>query len=156
MAEVSSIINARPLVPISSDPSLPFLLCPAMLLTQKSHSPSPPGDFTGKDLLKTQWKQVQALADELWNCWRNEYLSTLQSRRKWHRTHRNLQPHNIALLKRSQAPRNEWTMAMVTSTFPGSDGRVWKVEVKTSSQGVSKTYLRPISDVIFLLENDQK
>nr|XP_054587010.1 uncharacterized protein LOC129152514 [Nothobranchius furzeri] len=154
MAEVSSIINARPLVPISTDPSSPFILCPAMILTQKQGVPSPPGDFCGKDLLKNQWKQVQALANGFWSRWRNEYLNTLQSRRKWHGTHRNLQSGDIVLLKHNQAPRNEWTMAIVTATFPSRDGKVRKVEVRTSSQGVSKTYLRPISDVVVLLEKE--
>ena len=94
---------------------------------------APPGDFTGKDLLKGQWRQVQALANEFWSRWRNEYLSTLHPRRKWHSTHRNLQPGDIVLLKQTQAPRNEWPLALVTSTFPSGDGKVRKVEVKTSS-----------------------
>ncbi|KAJ8353346.1 hypothetical protein SKAU_G00209130 [Synaphobranchus kaupii] len=154
MAEVSAIVNARPLVSISSDPAAPILLSPAMLLTQKPSLSAPPGDLTGKDLLKYQWRQVQALANEFWNRWRNEYISTLHSRRKWHKAQRNLQPGDVVLLKQSQAPRNEWPMALVTSTFPGTDGRVRKVEVRTSSQGTSKTYLRPISDVVILLEKD--
>ncbi|KAK3542225.1 hypothetical protein QTP86_018786, partial [Hemibagrus guttatus] len=41
MAEVIGIVNSRPLVPISSDPDSPFLLTPAMLLTQKGHSVLP-------------------------------------------------------------------------------------------------------------------
>ncbi|KAJ8364902.1 hypothetical protein SKAU_G00137330 [Synaphobranchus kaupii] len=154
MAEVSAIVNARPLVSISSDPAAPILLSPAMLLTQKPSLSAPPGDLTGKDLLKYQWRRVQALANEFWNRWRNEYISTLHSRRKWHKAQRNLQPGDVVLLKQSQAPRNEWPMALVTSTFPGTDGRVRKVEVRTSSQGTSKTYLRPISDVVILLEKD--
>ncbi|XP_039658089.1 uncharacterized protein LOC120560045 [Perca fluviatilis] len=154
MAEITAIINTRPLVPISSDPSSPVLLSPAMLLTQKPGLHAPPGDFTGKDLLKGQWRQVQALANEFWGRWRNEYLSTLHPRRKWHRTHRNLQPGDVVLLKQSPAPRNEWPMALVTSTFPSSDGKVRKIEVKTSSQGTSRTYLRPISDIVLLLECD--
>ncbi|CAL9691166.1 unnamed protein product [Knipowitschia caucasica] len=154
MAEVTSIINARPLAPISTDPSSPFLLCPAMILTHKQHVPSPPGDFCGKDLFKKQWKQVQALANEFWSRWRNEYLNTLQSRRKWSTTHRNLQQGDIVLLKQTQAPRNEWTMAIITTVLPSSDGKVRKVEVKTTYQGVSKIYLRPISDVVLLLENE--
>ncbi|XP_035995613.1 uncharacterized protein LOC110368714 isoform X1 [Fundulus heteroclitus] len=154
MAEVSSIVNARPLVPITTDPSSPFLLCPAMILTQKQHVLSPPGEFCGKDMLKSQWKQVQALANVFWSRWRNEYLNTLQSRRKWHRSHRDLQPGDIVLLKQNQAHRNEWTMAIITTTFPSSDGKIRKVEVRTSSQGVSKTYLRPISDVVMLLETE--
>ncbi|XP_051934866.1 uncharacterized protein LOC127609150 [Hippocampus zosterae] len=155
MAEVSSIINARPLVPISTDPSSPFLLCPAMILTQKRHVPPPPGDFCGKDLLKGQWRQVQAFANEFWSRWRSEYLNTLQSRRKWHTARRNIQPGDIVLLKQNQAPRNEWTMAVITATFPSDDGRVRKVEVRTSSQGVSKTFLRPVSDVVMLLEIEE-
>ena len=35
MMEVSAIINARPLVPVSTDPESPFILSPAMILTQK-------------------------------------------------------------------------------------------------------------------------
>ncbi|XP_037503363.1 uncharacterized protein LOC119378234 [Rhipicephalus sanguineus] len=36
MAEVSAIINARPLAPVSYDPEDPYLLTPATLLTQKT------------------------------------------------------------------------------------------------------------------------
>lgn len=46
MAEVMAIINARPLVPISTDPEMPAVLTPAMLLTQKmSAVTAPSGDF---------------------------------------------------------------------------------------------------------------
>ena len=39
MAEVSAVINARPLVPVSNDQDCPDILSPAMLLTQKPSSP---------------------------------------------------------------------------------------------------------------------
>lgn len=151
MAEVSAIINARPLVPVSSDPSSPTLLTPAMLLTQKPGVPAPAGSFNEKDLFKCQWKQVQALANEFWYRWRNEYLHTLQPRRKWRTARRNLQTGDIVLLKQSQAPRNEWPMGLVTSALPSSDGQVRKIEVRTTSQGKVKTFLRPVSDVVLLL-----
>ncbi len=63
MMEVTAIMNARPLIPVSTDPESPFILSPAMILTQKVGVSPPHGDFTDKDLLSRQWKQVQALAD---------------------------------------------------------------------------------------------
>ena len=48
MAEVTAIINARPLIAVSTDPDSPFILTPAMLLTQKVGAPAPSGDFTNQ------------------------------------------------------------------------------------------------------------
>ncbi|XP_061684073.1 uncharacterized protein LOC133505126 [Syngnathoides biaculeatus] len=153
LAEVSAIINARPLIPVSSDPTSPMMLTPAMLSTQKPGIPAPPGGFIEKDLFKCQWKQVQALANEFWSRWRDEYLHTLQPRRKWHTPRRNLQVGDIVLLKQSQTHRNEWPMRLVVSTFPSSDGQVRKIEVRTSQDKI-KTFLRPISDVVLLLAKE--
>lgn len=46
LPEVTSIMNACSLLPVSTDPEQPFILSPAMLLTQKLGVPPPPGDFT--------------------------------------------------------------------------------------------------------------
>lgn len=154
MCEVSAIINARPLTPVSTDPDAPFLLTPAMLLTQKGAVPPPPGEFSDRDLHQSQWRQVQARASTFWTRWRREYLPTLQSRRKWVGEHRNLQQGDVVLLKDSQAARNEWPLALVTATYPSQDGKVRKVEVKTAAQGTPKTFLRPVSAVVLLLPKE--
>ncbi len=61
MAEVTAIINARPLLPVSADPEQPFILSPSV---QETGVPPPPGDFSDKDLYTKQWRQVQALANQ--------------------------------------------------------------------------------------------
>ncbi|KAK0132470.1 hypothetical protein N1851_032648 [Merluccius polli] len=63
MSEVTAVMNARPLIPVSSDPESPLILTPAMLLTLKTGStpPPPPGHFDEADLFKEEWKQVQSL-----------------------------------------------------------------------------------------------
>ncbi|RXN29588.1 hypothetical protein ROHU_018318 [Labeo rohita] len=156
MSEVTAIINARPLVPVSTDPESPFILTPAMLLTQKTGNlPIPPEDFSKKDMLQCQWKRVQALAETFWNRWRKEYLGTLQSPRKWFHKRPNIKEGDIVLLKDKQVKRSEWPMGIIVKAVPSTDGLVRKVEVKTVQHGTTKIYHRPISEVVYLLSSDQ-
>ena len=75
MAEVSTIINARPLTTISTDVNAPSLLTQAMIPTQIVCSSSPPpGCFVDADLHCQQWRKVQHLANTFWERWRREYL----------------------------------------------------------------------------------
>ncbi|XP_025767154.1 uncharacterized protein LOC112848179 [Oreochromis niloticus] len=153
MAEVTAIINSRPLVSVSSDPDVPQILTPAMLLTQKQSVPPPPGTFTEKDLYKQQWRQVQRLADQFWNRWKREYLQTLQLRRKWQESSPNIERGDVVLMKDDRTCRNDWPMALVTNTFPGGDGNVRKIEIRVVRDGVAKVFLRPITEVVMVLKN---
>ncbi|XP_034547118.1 uncharacterized protein LOC117818374 isoform X1 [Notolabrus celidotus] len=155
MSEVMAIMNARPLVPVSSDPDMPAVLTPAMLLTQKIETvlPPSPGQFDLKDLHSKQWKQVQTLADAFWKRWRQEYLVTLQARQKWHVDKPNLNKGDVVLLKDAQAKRNEWPVGIVVDVFPSEDKKVRKVDVKVVKQGTPKVYLRPVSELVLLLKN---
>ncbi|XP_039475121.1 uncharacterized protein LOC120442556 [Oreochromis aureus] len=153
MAEVTAIINSRPLVSVSSDPDVPQILTPAMLLTQKQSVPPPPGTFTEKDLYKQQWRQVQRLADQFWNRWKREYLQTLQLRRKWQESSPNIERGDVVLMKDDRTCRNDWPMALVMNTFPGGDGNVCKIEIRVVRDGVAKVFLRPITEVVMVLKN---
>jgi len=151
MAKVSAIINGRPLIPVSSDPQSPFILTPAMLLTQKGAVSPPPGEFGDRDLLLKQWRQVQALANEFLLRWKREYLPTLQSRSKWNETRRNLQEGDVVLLKDNKAARNTWPMVVVTSAIHSQVGKVRTVSLRTTAQGTPKSFTRPVTEVILLL-----
>ncbi|XP_061170784.1 uncharacterized protein LOC133180260 [Saccostrea echinata] len=85
LAEACSIINSRPLIPISKDPGNPHILTPSTLLTQKSDvidTTHVNSEVDQKDLLCKQWKRVQHLASVFWKRWKVEYLNELQRRRK--------------------------------------------------------------------------
>lgn len=61
MAEATAIVNARPLVPVSTDPEAPCVLSPAVLLTQKTVDSNE--DFKNLSVSKVyniQWKFVAA------------------------------------------------------------------------------------------------
>lgn len=152
MAEVMAIMNARPLVPVSSDPGMPAVLTPAILLTQKIDPVSAPlGNMDLKDLYSKQWRQVQSLAETFWRRWKQEYLETLQIRKKWKSERPNLQVGDVVLLKDTQVKRNEWPTGVIVETFPSHAGRIRKVNVKIMRQGTPKVYSRPVSEVVLLL-----
>ncbi|XP_055489406.1 uncharacterized protein LOC129696012 [Leucoraja erinacea] len=152
MAEVTAIINARPLAPISADAESPFLLTPSTILTQKVCTTSPPpGSFENADLYCQQWKRVQHLANAFWERWRREYLSTLQSRSKWQDSQPNVKEGDLVLLRDSQVKRNQWPMALVTMAHPDDDGKVRKLELKVTKGGTIKAFLRPETEVVVLM-----
>ncbi len=132
-----AIMNARPLLPISSDPDTLEVLSPSMLLTQKASTvPAPLGDFDMKDLYKKEWRQVQCLADAFWKALRRDYLATLQVRRKWTEEKQNLQEGDIVLLKDSNVKRNEWPIGLIVKTIPSSDNS----QVKSSHLYLYSTF----------------
>ena len=155
MAEVSAIVNARPLTAVSTDSEHPEILTPAMLLTQKvCMPPVTPGHFDDRNLFRAQWRCVQHLANVFWGRWKREYLSGLQPRRKWRTPKPNLQIGDVVLLKDGQENRNDWPLGVVAKTFPSQDDRVRKIQVKIIRNGEQRLYLRPISEVILLVPKD--
>ncbi|VDI30291.1 Hypothetical predicted protein [Mytilus galloprovincialis] len=132
MAEVSAIINSRPLVPVSTDPENPLILTPAMLLTQKTDyifTSDQLGEFDKRDLCLAEWRRVQALASVFWSRWRKEYLPLLQPRRKWTEDRRDLIKGDVILLKDKNLCRTQWPIGVILKSFKGSDEHVRKAEI---------------------------
>ena len=152
MAEASAVVNARPLVPVSSDSENPQILSPSMLLTQKDiASCSFAENLCLKDMYRAEWKRVQVLANQFWYRWRSEFLSNLQSRRKWKTTQPDLKEGDVVLLKEETVARNQWPLALIIETFPSSDSRVRSVKVRTISDGKRTCFTRPVTQLILLL-----
>ncbi|KAJ8257165.1 hypothetical protein COCON_G00193170 [Conger conger] len=84
----------------------------------------PTGEYDLKDLYSKQWKQVQALADAFWKRWRQEYLVSLQPRRKWHMDKPNLSEGDVVLLSDAQVKRNEWPVGVVVNAIPSKVRKV--------------------------------
>ena len=150
-AEVCKIVNSRPLVPVSSDPSSPFVLSPSILLTQKVDIPLIlPKEINITEVYRTQWKHVHCLAEEFWKRWKKEYLSSLQPRRKWANSSPNVKINDVILLKSHESPQAQWPLGIVDKVFPGKDGLVRKVQVRVVVNNKMCVYVRPISEIIFL------
>lgn len=152
MAEVCAIINARPLVPVSTDPESPSILSPNVLLTQKvGNTVDQIPDLSLKDMYRSQWKFVQLLAETFWARWRREYLSNLQVRSKWMIDNVDYKIGDLVLLKDKEAIRNEWPVGLVQEPIPSEDGHVRKLRIRVMKDGKPHEYIRPITETVYLM-----
>ena len=146
--EVEAIVNSRPLSSVSSDPRDVLPLTPNRLLSL-SDSPLPLDSSSG-NYSRNRWKQVQYLADQFWLRWKKEYFLCLNQRQKWFHKNRNVSVGDLVLLVDECKTRGHWAMARVMQVKISLDGLVRSVIVKKGS----KTYERPISKLIMLLEDN--
>ena len=58
---------------------------------------------------------------------------------------------DIVLLKDPDVGRQQWPMARVVGTYPGTDGLVRTVELRVASS--KKTLRRPIQKLVLLVES---
>ena len=153
MAEVTAIVNARPIAAMPTDTDEPQPLSPSMLLTMKTRPLGPPhGNFLPVDLYaRRRWRRVQYLADQFWIRWRRDYLQNMQIRSKWSKQQRNLSAGDVVLMKDEEVHRNNWPIGRVTEAIKSGDGQVRKAQVEIVREGKKKTFLRPIKELILLV-----
>ena len=147
--EVESFLNGRPLTKLSDDPVDLIALTPNHFLLQTESPSLSWGAFSDTDALRKGWKTVQTVLADLWKRWLKSYLSNLQLRDKWHHARTNLKVGDLVLLQDNMSPRGMWPLGIIEEVFPGTDGLVRSVKVRTTA----KIVVRPITKVI-LLEAD--
>ena len=54
------------------------------------------------------------------------------------------------MLRAKDVSRNEWPLARVGKTYEGNVGRVLKLDLVTTKDGVERTYVRPVTEVVLL------
>ncbi|CAG2193131.1 unnamed protein product [Mytilus edulis] len=150
--KVCAIVNARPIVAVSTDPEAPTVLSPSSLITQKTNTNYECfGHIDMREMYRSQWKLVQILANDFWTKWKQQYLQNQQSRTKWCEERNNLKQGDIVLLKDNDLVRNQWSVGVILETFPSEDGRIRKVSVRITKNNNSCTYTRPIKELVYLL-----
>ena len=90
LCKMESTVYGRSLTKMSENPSDPSPLTPNHLLLMREGACHCPGKFTGHDVYKRRWRQVQHFADQFWRKWLKLYLPELQRRVKWHDVKANL------------------------------------------------------------------
>ena len=80
------------------------------------------------------------------------FAPNLQSRGKWYKIRENMGVGDIVLLIDPDISRGKWQMGVVDNVYPGKDGLVRSVNVRTTSG----TYDRPITKLCLLMSKEER
>ena len=132
-AEVKCLVNRHPLGYPSNDLNNLQPLTPNHLVLGCATVEAPQGPFTEKKRSRKRFKYIQLLLQQFWSCFQKEYLQTLIRRTKWQRKEQQFKVGYIVLLVHDNLARGKWNLARVIEVFPGKDGVVWNVRLKTKT-----------------------
>ncbi|XP_076816352.1 uncharacterized protein LOC143462182 [Clavelina lepadiformis] len=106
MSEVESIINNRPLTPVSDVPD--DLSAPMSILAGSLEPSLPPDEFLKADGYRRSWRFDQLLANQFWQRWMKDNLPLLQQRQKWLQPTPNFKTGDIVLMVDENTKRGHW------------------------------------------------
>lgn len=151
MSQIESIINSRPLTPLSNDPSDLQALTPAHFLIGESLTALPEHVVIEvPEARLRRWERIRKIKQHFWKRWSQEVVSQLQSRPKWCQPVPNMKVGSLVLVVDENAPPMVWKLGRVEEVFPGPDGLVRVARVRTN-QGI---YTRSVRKLAVLPNDD--
>lgn len=150
--KVSSVLNSRPLIPLTSDPfDLNYMTPSRAFSGEKSVQPLA-RNFENVPINKIiQQRLIDKIHQDFWSVWSKEYLRALQNRYKWQSKEENLEVGDFVIIKEDNIPPNKWYTARVIETYPSKDGLVRNVKLRTAQSDLK----RPVQKLIRLRINDE-
>ncbi|XP_063991171.1 uncharacterized protein LOC135169802 [Diachasmimorpha longicaudata] len=143
--QIEDILTSRPLTPISADPNDLQALIPAHFLIGDTFTNRPELNLMDERINRlTRWELVQKLKQDFWTRWHKEYLNELNIRKKWTTGSHDIKEDSVVLLRDDNLPPMQWKLGRVVKTYPGEDGIIRVVDVKTAT-GVLKRNIKRVS-----------
>lgn len=134
LAQVESILNSRPLSPMSTDPKDLNPLTPAHFLVGRPLTAPVSADLQDVPANRlTRYQRVEQIRQHFWARWSIEYVSELQQRGKWRDNTEDLRQDTLVLIKDNNMPPMKWSMGRIERTFPGKDGINRVADIRTST-----------------------
>lgn len=146
LCRIESILNSRPLCPVSTYPEDGFdYLTPGHFLIGAPLISRPEESLDQEPMNHlTRWKKISHATQLFWKRWSKEYIHTLIHRPKWSTPKANLKIGDLVFLFNANIFPLSWPMGRVVKVFPGLDGTVRVVQVKTSSG----MFTRPVNKLV--------
>ena len=154
LAEVTNLINSRPLYPASSSPLDDPPITPNDLLIGHNNVEVPQIQNVD-DNLKPQerFQKVQRQVNFFWTRWMRYFAPSLLVRNKWWKPRENVKVNDVVLIVDKNNPRGRWKMAQVVEVYPSEDERVRSLKLKAWDARWSKHvyFTRPITKICLLV-----
>ncbi|XP_058449453.1 uncharacterized protein LOC131429392 [Malaya genurostris] len=151
-AHIESILNSRPLTPLTDHSDDLAVLTPGHFLIGEPMFSIPEPDCT--ELKITRLSRFQEMCRSLqhfWKCWSRDYISQLHQRAKWKKPCNNVQLGALVLLKQDNLPPYLWNIGRIVKTYTGDSGLVRVVLVRTArglyKRAVTEVRILPIDTV---------
>lgn len=145
--EAANLVNSRPIGRIPNDPNDGKFISPNDLLLGRSSSEIPQGPFSETNDPRVRFNFVQSIVTSWWKKWYRDVFPLLFVRRKWNVKCREIRVGDFVLVKEPNPIRGHYTKGRVIQVFPGTDGKIRNVSVRTT-QG---DHQRPVCKLVVIL-----
>ncbi|MCG8078292.1 MAG: hypothetical protein JAY75_18885, partial [Candidatus Thiodiazotropha taylori] len=142
MIGAEALVNSRPLTYQSANPADDVPLTPNHFLHGQIGGQFAPDSCDDTDFNpRKRWRRIQELVSHFWSRWLQEWVPTLNTRRKWYRIHRDVRVGDVMLVVSPDTPRGKWPLGRVLEVYSGKDGHVRVVKIQVGDG----TLIRPVT-----------
>lgn len=141
LTRIESVLNSRPLSPMTDDPNELLALTPGHFLIGAPLFAAPEVSTENKSL-KDRWERLKALHHQFAQRWKDEYLKELQRRYKWQHQEENVKVGQLVVVKDDLLPPHEWRLGRITQIYDGVDGLVRVADIKTHSGTITRPIVK--------------
>ena len=144
LTEIESCVNSRPLTQVTDAPNPLHYLTPSHFISgcnphSKSSLDIVPCNVSAEDLNERDIIK-NAKLDHFWKVWSNNYITNLPNVVKGFTKKCKLSKGDLVLIKEDNVPRLLWPIGVVVDMFPGKDGFIRSIKVRTKKGEI----IRPI------------
>lgn len=144
LAQIAACMNSRPIAALSDDPNEPQPLTPAHFLIGRPLNAVPEINQLERRVGSlSRWEYIQRVGQEFRVRWQAEYVSCVQRMTKWQRSAPNISIGEFVLLVVDNEKPRQLPMGRVVEVFPGEDGRIRVVSIRTAN-GTTRRDVRRI------------
>ena len=143
---MQNLVNQRPIGRVPNDPDDGSYLCPNSMLLGRASPCVPQGTFEEPRYPRKRVEFVQKIVNSFWKQWSKDVFPLLLPRKKWNVEKRNVKVDDFVIVSDNNVVRGKWIIGRIIEVYPGQDGKVRNVRVRTPSGD----YSLPVTKIVVI------